>query len=112
MLNNLTLNDYGFNLLIGYYENYDEVGNKGHISEKSLDEILDLLINSKKNNKLNLNNLTPESKEDVLGQIEGELVSDFLDIELVKLCKPEDLQEAKKTIKQFKNILNKTEEGK
>ena len=100
------LNNFGFDLLIDYYQNFDQAGQEGFISEKTKENILDLLFICKKNNKINLSSLDKESLSDLLSEIESALASDGLDIEHLEACKI-DSKNAKETIKQYKNIINR-----
>jgi hypothetical protein len=100
------LNNFGFDLLIDYYQNFDQAGQEGFISEKTKEDILDLLFTCKKNNKINLSSLDKESLSDLLSEIESALTSDGLNIEHLEACKI-DSKDAKETIKQYKNIINR-----
>ena len=100
------LNNFGFDLLIDYYQNFDQAGQEGFISEKTKEDILDLLFTCKKNNKINLSSLNKESLSDLLSEIESALTSDGLNIEHLEACKI-DSKDAKETIKQYKNIINR-----
>ena len=100
------LNNFGFDLLIDYYQNFDQAGQEGFISEKTKEDILDLLFACKKNNKINLSSLDKESLSDLLSEIESALASDGLDIDHLEACKI-DSKNAKETINQYKNIINK-----
>ena len=100
------LNNFGFDLLIDYYQNFDQAGQEGFISEKTKEDILDLLLTCKKNNKINLSSLDKESLSDLLSEIESALASDGLDIDHLEACKI-DSKNAKETIKQYKNIINR-----
>ena len=100
------LNNFGFDLLIDYYQNFDQAGQEGFISEKTKEDILDLLFTCKKNNKINLSSLDKESLSDLLSEIESALASDGLDIDHLEACKI-DSKNAKETIKQYKNIINR-----
>ena len=99
------LNNFGFDLLIDYYQNFDQAGQEGFISEKTKEDILDLLFTCKKNNKINLSSLDKESLSDLLSEIESALASDGLDIEHLEACKI-NTKDAKETVKQYKNIIN------
>ena len=100
------LNNFGFDLLIDYYQNFDQAGQEGFISEKTKGDILDLLFTCKKNNKINLSSLDKESLSDLLSEIESALTSDGLNIDHLEACKI-DSKDAKETIKQYKNIINR-----
>jgi hypothetical protein len=100
------LNNFGFDLLIDYYQNFDQAGQEGFISEKTKADILDLLFTCKKNNKINLSSLDKESLSDLLSEIESALTSDGLNIDHLEACKI-DSKNAKETIKQYKNIINR-----
>ena len=100
------LNNFGFDLLIDYYQNFDQAGQEGFISEKTKEDILNLLFTCKKNNKINLSSLDKESLSDLLSEIESALASDGLDIDHLEACKI-DSKNAKETIKQYKNIINR-----
>ena len=100
------LNNFGFDLLIDYYQNFDQAGQEGFISEKTKENILDLLFTCKKNNKINLSSLDKESLSDLLSEIESALTSDGLNIDHLEACKI-DSKNAKETIKQYKNIINR-----
>ena len=100
------LNNFGFDLLIDYYQNFDQAGQEGFISEKAKEDILDLLFTCKKSNKINLSSLNKESLSDLLSEIESALASDGLDIDHLEACKI-DSKKAKETIKQYKNIINR-----
>ena len=100
------LNNFGFDLLIDYYQNFDQAGQEGFISEKTKEDILDLLFTCKKSNKINLSSLDKESLSDLLSEIESALTSDGLNIDHLEACKI-DSKDAKETIKQYKNIINR-----
>ena len=100
------LNNFGFDLLIDYYQNFDQAGQEGFISEKTKEDILDLLFTCKKNNKINLSSLDKESLSDLLSEIESALASDGLDIDHLEACKI-DSKDAKETVRQYKNIINR-----
>jgi hypothetical protein len=100
------LNNFGFDLLIDYYQNFDQAGQEGFISEKTKENILDLLFTCKKSNKINLSSLDKESLSDLLSEIESALTSDGLNIDHLEACKI-DSKNAKETIKQYKNIINR-----
>lgn len=100
------LNNFGFDLLIDYYQNFDQAGQEGFISEKAKEDILDLLFICKKSNKINLSSLNKESLSDLLSEIESALTSDGLNIDHLEACKI-DSKDAKETIKQYKNIINR-----
>jgi hypothetical protein len=100
------LNNFGFDLLIDYYQNFDQAGQEGFISEKTKENILDLLFTCKKSNKINLSFLDKESLSDLLSEIESALTSDGLNIDHLEACKI-DSKDAKETIKQYKNIINR-----
>ena len=100
------LNNFGFDLLIDYYQNFDQAGQEGFISEKTKEDILDLLFTCKKNNKINLSSLDKESLSDLLSEIESALTSDGLNIDHLEACKI-DSKDAKETIRQYKNIINR-----
>lgn len=100
------LNNFGFDLLIDYYQNFDQAGQEGFISEKTKEDILDLLYTCKKNNKINLSSLDKESLSDLLSEIESALTSDGLNIDHLEACNI-DSKDAKETIKQYKNIINR-----
>ena len=100
------LNNFGFNLLIDYYQNFDQAGQEGFISEKTKENILDLLFTCKKNNKINLSSLDKESLSDLLSEIESALLSDGLNTDHLEACKI-DSKNAKETIKQYKSIINR-----
>jgi hypothetical protein len=100
------LNNFGFDLLIDYYQNFDQAGQEGFISEKTKENILDLLFTCKKSNKINLSSLDKESLSDLLSEIESALTSDGLNIDHLEACKI-DSKDAKETIKQYKNIINR-----
>jgi len=100
------LNNFGFDLLIDYYQNFDQAGQEGFISEKTKEDILDLLYTCKKNNKINLSYLDKESLSDLLSEIESALTSDGLNIDHLEACNI-DSKDAKETIKQYKNIINR-----
>ena len=100
------LNNFGFDLLIDYYQNFDQAGQEGFISEKTKEDILDLLFTCKKNNKINLSSLNKESLSDLLSEIESALTSDGLNIDHLEACKI-DSKDAKETIRQYKNIINR-----
>ena len=99
------LNNFGFNLLIDYYQNFDQAGQEGFISKKSKNDILDLLLKCKINNKIILSSLNEECLNDLLSEINSALISDGLNIEHLKACQI-DTKEQKQTIKQYKNIIN------
>lgn len=100
------LNNFGFDLLIDYYQNFDQAGQEGFISKKRKEDILDVLFTCKKNNKINLSSLDKESLSDLLSEIESALASDGLDIEHLEACKI-DSKYAKETVRQYKNIINR-----
>ena len=100
------LNNFGFDLLIDYYQNFDQAGQEGFISEKTKEDILDLLFTCKKSNKINLSSLDKESLSDLLSEIESAFTSDGLNIDHLEACKI-DSKNAKETIKQYKNIINR-----
>ena len=100
------LNNFGFDLLIDYYQNFDQAGQEGFISEKTKEDILDLLFTCKKSNKINLSSLDKESLSDLLSEIESALTSDGLDIDHLEACKI-DSKDAKETVRQYKNIINR-----
>ena len=99
------LNNFGFDLLIDYYQNFDQAGQEGFISNKSKNDILELLFDCKKINKINLSSLDKESLSDLISEIESALTSDGLDIEHLEACKI-NTKDAKETVKQYKNIIN------
>ena len=99
------LNNFGFDLLIDYYQNFDQAGQEGFISNKSKNDILELLFDCKKINKINLSSLDKESLNDLISEIESALASDGLDIEHLEACKI-NTKDAKETVKQYKNIIN------
>ena len=99
------LNNFGFDLLIDYYQNFDQAGEEGFISNKAKNDILDLLFECKKNNKINLSSLDKESLNDLISEIESALASDGLNIEHLEACKI-NTKDAKETVKQYKNIIN------
>ena len=100
------LNNFGFDLLIDYYQNFDQARQEGFISEKTKEDILDLLYTCKKNNKINLSSLDKESLSDLLSEIESALTSDGFNIDHLEACNI-DSKDAKETIKQYKNIINR-----
>ncbi len=99
------LNNFGFDLLIDYYQNFDQAGEQGFISNKARNDILDLLFESKKNNRINLSFLDKESLNDLISEIESALASDGLNIEHLEACSI-NTKDAKETVKQYKNIIN------
>jgi hypothetical protein len=99
------LNNFGFDLLIDYYQNFDQAGNEGFISNQSKENILDLLFTCKKYNKINLSSLDKDSLNDLISEIESALASDGLNIEHLEACNI-NTKDAKETVKQYKNIIN------
>ena len=99
------LNNFGFDLLIDYYQNFDQAGQEGFVSKKSNNDILKLLFDCKKINKINLSSLDKESLNDLISEIESALASDGLDIEHLEACKI-NTKDAKETVRQYKNIIN------
>jgi hypothetical protein len=99
------LNNFGFDLLIDYYQNFDQAGQEGFISNNSRNDILELLFDCKKINKINLSSLDKESLNDLISEIESALASDGLNIEHLEACSI-NTKDAKETVKQYKNIIN------